>query len=213
MPPENSKIYHIVHLDRLESIIKAQGLYCDRIIRQMPNTGTMVGMGHIKDRRLNELKLTSYPDLFVGDCVPFYYSPRSVMLYMINQQQSQQINYKGGQNHIVHLQADLRKTLQWAKNEAKRWAMTFSNAGSRTFEDSSIEDDFNKLNWTAINSTYWQQFREEKQAEFLLEHHFPWYLFEEIGVIDLNIAKTVTQILNQYAGQQPSVTVHRNWYY
>ncbi|MFN8587276.1 MAG: DarT ssDNA thymidine ADP-ribosyltransferase family protein [Candidatus Eisenbacteria bacterium] len=34
-------------------------------------------------RRLEGLHLASYPDLFVGDCVPFYFCPRSVMLYLI----------------------------------------------------------------------------------------------------------------------------------
>lgn len=95
--PSQPKIYHIVHLDRLGPILSDQGLHCDRTIRQKQNAGTMIGMAHIKSRRLNELQLASHPGLFVGDCVPFYYSPRSVMLYMLTQQQNEQIAYKGGQ--------------------------------------------------------------------------------------------------------------------
>ena len=213
MPLYNKKIYHIVHLDRLISILNEQGLYCDRTIREKPNFGTKIGMDHIKNRRLNELRLSSHPNLFVGDCVPFYYSPRSVMLYIIHKKQSQQITYKDGQENIVHLQADLARTLHWAKSETKRWAMTFSNAGSRTFIDSSNENDFHKLNWSAINTNYWQQVSDEKQAEFLLEKFFPWHLFEVIGVINTNKADEVIRILNCFSGQQPKVQINHNWYY
>lgn len=213
MPPLNTKIYHIVHLDRLMSILSDQGLFCDRAIRGKPNSGTAIGMNHIKDRRLNELQLSSHPSLFVGDCVPFYYSPRSVMLYMIKQQQSDQITYKGGQEHIIHLKADLKSTLEWAQTQTKRWAMTFSNAGSRTFEDSSNINDFTRLNWSAINASYWQQVRDEKQAEFLLEHYFPWHLVETIGVINEVIAQETRSILSQHPEQHPQVHVQRGWYY
>ncbi|MBN1437860.1 MAG: DUF4433 domain-containing protein [Anaerolineales bacterium] len=30
-------------------------------------------MSGVKRRRLEELRLSSHPDLFVGDCVPFYF--------------------------------------------------------------------------------------------------------------------------------------------
>jgi CxxC-x17-CxxC domain-containing protein len=38
-------------------------------------------MNKIKERRL-KLPLSSHFNLFVGDCVPFYFCPRSVMLYV-----------------------------------------------------------------------------------------------------------------------------------
>ena len=41
-------------------------------------------MNSIKQRRLNST-LNSYPNLRVGDCVPFYFCPRSIMLYLIHQ--------------------------------------------------------------------------------------------------------------------------------
>jgi hypothetical protein len=44
--------------------------------------GTTIGMDSIKQRRLTK-SLNSHPDLRVGDCVPFYFCPRSVMLYNI----------------------------------------------------------------------------------------------------------------------------------
>ena len=83
--PSQPKLYHIVHVDRLMSIVADGGLWCDaEIVRREP-PGTTIGMNAIKQRRLGELTLTSYPDLYVGDCVPFYFCPRSIMLYLIYQ--------------------------------------------------------------------------------------------------------------------------------
>ncbi|MCK5828093.1 DUF4433 domain-containing protein, partial [Candidatus Bipolaricaulota bacterium] len=71
--PAAPKLYHIVHADRLPSIIAAERLWCDAEIARRSPHGTSIGMNQIKQRRLTELTLTSYPDLHVGDCVPFYF--------------------------------------------------------------------------------------------------------------------------------------------
>ena len=135
MPPENPKIYHIVHVDRLVSIIHDRFLWCDReIIRRSP-PGTTIGMSNIKMRRLNELRLSSHPGLNVGDCVPFYFCPRSVMLYLIYRANDVDLQYHGGQEPIVHLEADFFSAVRWAEDNNQRWAFTLSNAGTRYFED------------------------------------------------------------------------------
>jgi hypothetical protein len=38
------------------------------------------------------------------------------------------------------------------------------------------------VDWKAVNAYYWSQYKEAKQAEFLLEEQFPWSLVEAIGV-------------------------------
>ncbi len=70
--PADPKIYHIVHVDRLPSIIADGGLLCDAEIAQREPVGTTIGMNDIKQRRLTELRLNSRADLHVGACVPFY---------------------------------------------------------------------------------------------------------------------------------------------
>ena len=66
-PPANPKIYHIVHMDRLSSIIADGHLWCDAEIARReagkPGAGTTIGLSSIKQRRLNELQLTSHPGL------------------------------------------------------------------------------------------------------------------------------------------------------
>lgn len=206
------KIYHIVHLDRLSSILTDGCLFSDAIISQRMNNGSMIGLSNIKERRLTK-SLNSYPDLHVGDCVPFYFCPRSVMLYLIYCKNSE-LAYQGGQEPIIHLQADFNRVIAWAnaQNTPVRWVFTDSNAGSNYFEDFNDLNNLNRIDWNAIQAKYWQELKEGKQAEFLLENAFPWHLIEHIGVYSSNIYQQVANIL-QVQQHRPQVTVEPTWYY
>ena len=175
--PENPKIYHIVHVDRLSSILSEEYLWCDAEVINRTTTGTMIGMNSIKQRRL-EMPLQTHPKLHVGDCVPFYFCPRSVMLYVIHKANHQELAYRGGQSHIIHLEAD---ESGWVEHAQRRWAFTLSNAGSSYFEDRSDLARLDEIDWSAIRATSWQHCKEEKQAEFLIERSFPWELVDGLA--------------------------------
>jgi len=209
--PIRPKIYHICHVDRLPSILASQGLFSDAKVMHHALPGTTVGMHHIKQRRLTELYLDSRPGLLVGECVPFYFCPRSVMLYLIYRRNSE-LTYQGGQESIVHLEADLHETVAWADANARRWAFTLSNAGSRYFEDRADLRQLNEIDWDAVQSNRWQQCKEDKQSEFLLEESFPWALVRRIGVHN---ERTYAQVLHSLQQQQhkPTVEVRAEWYY
>ncbi|MFK9902922.1 DarT ssDNA thymidine ADP-ribosyltransferase family protein, partial [Klebsiella pneumoniae] len=97
---------------------------------QRNNAGTVIGMNSIKQRRLTELTLDCYPDLYIGQCVPFYFCPRSVMLYLIHRGDHPDLGYHGGQDPVLHLEADLFTVMDWAERNRQRWAFTLSNAGA-----------------------------------------------------------------------------------
>ena len=125
--PPKPKIYHIVHLDRLASIIADSQLWCDARMEGRHGTGTTIGLSNIKRYRRTKA-LNSHPDLRVGDCVLFYFCPRSVMLYVIHRANNPELAYRGGQGPILHLEADMRQTIAWADTNNRRWAFTSSNA-------------------------------------------------------------------------------------
>lgn len=208
--PSQPKIYHIVHIDRLASIVTDGFLWCDaRMVLQEP-IGTTIGMNNIKQRRLTSC-LNSYPDLRVGDCVPFYFCPRSVMLYLIYCR-NPELAYRGGQEPILHLEADLNAVIAWAKEQASRWVFTLSNAGSYFFEDRNDLAYLGEINWSAVQALSWKEHKEGKQAEFLLEQRFPWHLIERIAVQSANVYSQVVNILPAH-GHRPVVEVRREWYY
>lgn len=209
--PARPKIYHILHVDRLASVVQSGGLLSDSQMADRPNAGTMIGMPHIKERRLRKA-LSSHPELRVGDCVPFYFCPRSVMLFVISRRTSRDLPYRGGQELIVHLEADLRETVAWAAQNGRRWAFTTSNAGSEHFVDYADLRDLEHINWGAVEAAYWADVRDAKQAEFLLERSFPWRLVARIGCRSRTVQREVHRRL-MAADAQPPVEVRPDWYY
>lgn len=211
--PSEPKIYHITPVDRLSSIIADGCLWSDAEVRRRESPGTTIGLPGIKRRRLEELTLTSHPDLYVGQCVPFYFCPRSVMLYKIHKANDPELTYREGQGPIVHLQADVRAVVEWADAHQRRWAFTLSNAGSYYFEDRCDLSSLSEVDWDAVEARTWAGAPMEwKQAEFLLEREFPWDLIEFIGVHSPEIRDRVRQAL-ETAGHQPIVQVAPRWYY
>lgn len=209
--PAQPKIYHICHVDRLSSIIASAGLLSDAALQQQVLPGTMIGMNHIKQRRLQELRLASHPSLHVGDCVPFYFCPRSVMLYLIHMRNAE-LAYRGGQGPIIHLETDLYTTVQWANAQGRRWAFTLSNAGSYYFEDRADLAQLHEIDWDAVQARLWSPCKDRKQAEFLLEQSFPWHLVGRIGV---HSRPVYTQVMNALPaqGHRPAVEIRSDWYY
>ncbi len=209
--PMEPKIYHIVHVDRLSSIVADGYLRSDAVLQQKARPGTIIGMTSIKKRRLNN-PVKCHFGLNVGDCAPFYFCPRSVMLYVIHKANHPELDYRGGQDPIVHLEADLNEAVDWAVQSGLRWAFTLSNAGSNYFEDRCNLAQLDEINWTAIHARDWRDCKEDKQAEFLVEKSFPWTLIRRVGVRNANIrTKTVEAIRS--ADHQPAVSVQPRWYY
>lgn len=207
--PKTVRLYHIVHIDRLASIIADGFLWSDAQVRAEPKPGTTIGMGRIKDRRL-ELPLTSQPGLMVGACVPFYFGPRSVMLYMLYC--GNQVDYRGGQEPIVHLVVDLHEAVAWAEAEGQRWAFTTSNAASSYFDDHADLGRLDAVDWDAVRVRDWRRVRDAKQAEFLVEHRVPWSLVRGVGVQTPQMARRTARIILE-GGQQTPVKAYPSWYY
>ena len=93
-------------------------MWSDSEARNRDVGGSEIGMADVKRRRLGN-ELESHPGLHVGDCVPFYFCSRSVMLYVIHMSNHPDLEYRGGQGPIIHLEADLRKTVAYAEIKAR----------------------------------------------------------------------------------------------
>ena len=136
------------------------------------------------------------------------------MLYVINQQDHSDLDYSGGQKPILHLQADLKKTVKWAEAENIRWAFSLGNAASRGTEFRRNLSELDELNWDAIRSQWWSESRikEAKQAEFLIESYFAWELVEQIGVYSSQMQSSVLNMISA-STHRPLVSVYPDWYY
>lgn len=129
--------------------------------------------------------------------MPFYFCPRSVMLYVIHCANHPELTYRGGQSPIVHLEADLNTVIAWAKRNDVRWAFSLSNAGAYYTEFRSRPEDLSALNWVAIAASDFRapEVKEAKQAEFLVHANLPFDLVERIGVQSDAVARRARQAL------------------
>lgn len=203
MPP----IYHITPVDNLSGIIKKGGLYCDRDAKRI--NFVSIGHRHIKERRENK-KVPKGPGGVVSDYVPFYFAPRSPMLFVIYKGGVE--GYTGGQGPIIHLcsstEAVSAAGLDWVFTEGQA-AMGYTDF----FDDL---DDLDEIDWPLMQSKYWHDTNDypdrcrRRQAEFLVHKFFPWELVSEIGVCNTATAEKVNKILH---GNGPTVTVKQGWYY
>lgn len=212
--PDEPKIYHITHVDNLDRIIADGELVCDRAVLERGGAKQTIGMSAIKRRRLETLEVPCHPGTKVGDCVPFYFCPRSVMLYVISMANHQDLQYRGGQGPIVHLEADLQRVVDWADDNGVRWAFSLSNAGASYTEFRNHMEQLTELDWTAIQSNDFRQpeVKERKQSEFLVHGRFPIDLIERVGVRSSGVRTQAAQAFSVMA-QRPAIEIRGDWYF
>lgn len=204
--------YHITHLNNLASIQRSGMLLSDGAMRARDGHPETIGMNHIKQRRL-AMPVRCHPGTYVGEYVPCYFCPRSVMLYLLFRGNSPDLTYAGGQDPIVHLEFSFDDVVTWAETQGRPWAISSSNAGAmytRFYKDRANLDN---LDWEAIAARDWRPHdtKEHKQAELLVYESIPWRLVRRIGVHDETIRSEVMRMLGDTG--RPLVEALPEWYY
>ena len=212
--PSSPKIYHITHIDNLSSIVEGGELVSDAKRIASGLSCSLVGMSTIKQRRLAEIKVSCHSETMVGQYVPFYFCPRSIMLYILHRGNHPEVSYKGGQQPILHLRSDFNKVIQWADSNKVPWAFSSGNAGAYLTTFHNHPSQLNQIDWAAVTSTDFRdaKVKEGKQAEFLMFDRFPWMLIEKIGTSNGTIATRVKDMLDN-AVHRPAISVEPTWYF
>jgi hypothetical protein len=203
-----TEIFHITHCNNLPGIINAGGLWCDR----KAGPAVRIGHQHIKDRRLART-VSCNPGGFVGDYVPFYFAPRSPMLFAIHKGSVE--GYAEGEQEVVHLfstvEIVMATSLSWVFSDGHAEMAPLTSFYNRLA-------DLDKIDWEIMRSRYWFDSDEHpdrkrrRQAEFLVHDFFPWRLIRGIGVFGETTAIKVRAILEN-ANHKPDVVVEREWYF
>lgn len=136
------------------------------------------------------------------------------MLYIIYRASHPELDYKGGQGPIVHLEADLHKVVKWADQTGRSWAFSGSNAGAYYTSFWRDLTKLDELNWPHIAARDWApaDIKESKQSEFLMYQAFPWNLVDRIGVRSLQVFNQVSNALSK-STHKPKVEQVPGWYY
>ncbi|SFD20547.1 type II toxin-antitoxin system toxin DNA ADP-ribosyl transferase DarT [Tropicimonas isoalkanivorans] len=208
--PDRPRIYHIVHVDNLASIVGDGCLWPDSVMVKRQGAA-VIGNNEIKADRL-VLPVQCNPGTCVGDYVPFYLCPRSVMLYVISRRNHPNVAYKDGQGPVVHLVADMLEVVDWATANNRHWAFTDINAANRAADFYNDLSKLDQVNWDAINARNWVSCRDHKMAEFLMHESFPWELVRGIGVHSEQVGARAMAAFGT-SQHRPQVKVKREWYY
>ena len=92
------------------------------------------------------------------------------MLFLIYRANHPELTYRGGQDRIIHLEADLNVSVAWAEKNGLKWAFTLSNAGAYYFDDYCDLGQLNNIDWDAVQANRWsgtgisRSVQEGKQA-------------------------------------------------
>ncbi len=202
--PEQVLIYHITDVANLPGILTENGLHSNAVMAK--RNPEIIGDERIKRRRLMEIPIPCCEWRRVGEFVPFYFCPRSPMLFAINKGSTG--HPAGCQKTILHLVS----TLAVGITTSKAWAISSGNAGARHTTFSAKLDALDALDWAAIRATQWQSMQHQKAAEFLVADFFPWTAIKEIGCQNSTTADKVRSVLVN-AAHQPVVVIKTNWYY
>jgi len=202
-------IYHITHFSHLGSIIREGCLRCDREAQEL--CSVRIGHAHIKSRRMKR-PVPLPPGGTLGDYVPFYFAPRSPMLYAIDRGAVE--GYAGGQAEVLHLvssvEAVVEGGLSWLATEGHAemgYTAVFNNLA-----------DLDKIDWKLMTERYWHDTNDDpdrkrrRQAEFLVHRLFPWGMVQAIGVHNESMRELVVRETADVP-YRPEVRVERGWYY
>jgi broad specificity phosphatase PhoE len=118
-------------------------------------------------------------------------------------------DYSGGQDNILHLISDV-DTVRLSNQHC------FFTDIHADLDYAEQVDDFSRINELdlnkIINERYWQDFKEEKQAEFLAFEAVQWQTIQRIGVKSQEVAERVRDLIQRQA-HQPDIVVKPDWYY
>lgn len=207
-------IYHITHLANLAGIIAAGGLWCDAFRAAEVASGvSVVGIAHqhIKDRRAKKV-VNRAAGGTLADYVPFYFAPRSPMLYTISR--GNVAGYNGGQEQVIHLTSTVEKACMLDKP----WCFTDGHADMELSKQFGQLANLDKIDWNIMKEIWWHDTiqdgdrKRRRQAEFLVHRLFPWIAVTEIGVMSEKIAVLVRAVLSGTT-HKPQVAVRADWYY
>lgn len=206
-----ANIYHITHFRNLQSIMECGCLWCDNERLRLQLTSQGIAHQHIKERRARK-EVPVGPGGHLADYVPFYFAPRSPMLFAIHKGIVE--GYNGGQEAVLHLVSSALAVNQ------KSLAFVFTDGHAEVAISTYYNSlkHLNRIDWDVMNAQQWantqddQDRKRRRQAEFLVHRCFPLSLITGIGVNSERVAKAVKA---QLAGQSwsPVIDVRRDWYY
>lgn len=209
--PVPTRVYHFSYIDHLASIV-AEGLLADSAVSGSDRLTMEIGQRSIKAQR-RQRSVPCHPGGVVADYVPFYFAPRSPMLYAVKAGRVPE--YQAGQEPLAYLVTSVERLVSSGLTPV----FTDRNAAlaiAHFTGDVTELDDL--VDWELMEARYWANTpdepdrRERRMAECLVRGRVPWEAFEEVGVISPQRRLQAERLLRG-AGAPLRVLSHPEWYF
>jgi hypothetical protein len=205
-------ILHFTHVSNLPGILASGGLIADSQVER--GSGLLVEAADLdikSSRRTAPVGLPPYG--CVADYVPFYFAPRSPMLFKLAR--GGVPTYTGGQDPLIYLVSAVETVvgagLQWLFSDGNCAA-----AVSQVFNDLSVLDTV--VDWQVMDMTIWKNTAHDpdrmrrRMAEFLVHGRVPMTCMIGIAVRSESVKGQVRDVLAAHSPELP-VLVRPNWYF
>lgn len=210
--PHPTPIYRLIHVDNLAVCLGRGALHSPN---HMPRDGLVYRTIHREDiqegRRVREVGVG--PRGTIHDYVPFYFGPRSVMLYQLST--GWVPSYREGQEPLIHLVSDCQAVADAGIG------FVFSDGHGLARFTAWYDDltDLDSVDWDAVYARLWRDTPDDmdrqrrKQAEFLVHRSLPWGLIGEVGVSNGAARGRVEALLALHGHASLPVRIRPEWYY
>lgn len=207
-PLDPIDVYHFTHLRNLPGIVK-DGLHSDASCRRKGLTQVQVGSAGIRERRLRLPVGNVGPGGCVGDYVPWYFGPRSPMMFTLSRNNYE---FQEGFDEVVYLVSSVPRII----GLGCQWVASDRNAALNLAEFTDDEDELSRhISWEVIEARYWTDFADGadlRAAEFLVHEWVPWEAAEAV-VTKTSKTRAAVEEMIEGLHHSPPVAVRHNWYF
>lgn len=202
----NKLLYHITHINNFESIIKQGSLWSHALIKQHRIHYKDVANQDIQSRRERTLIPVGTGD-YLHDYVPFYFAPRSPMLYSLKMRSIPQ-------EDLVYFMTNT-ETIQ---KHSLHFIFTDAHAIRRLTNFYTDLENLNQIDWDVMQASLWMDTDDDpnrkarRQAEFLVYNEVPLSACIGIAVYHPQMKQRVEEML-EYVGLSLPVAVRRHFYF
>ncbi|WP_221933733.1 type II toxin-antitoxin system toxin DNA ADP-ribosyl transferase DarT [Aeromicrobium piscarium] len=203
---------HFTRVEHLASILR-EGL-CSDTIAQDGLTQVEIGNRSIEDQRRHRVVNVGHGGV-VADYVPFYFAPRSPMLYAIHR--GNVPTYSEGCDRLIYLATSVESLT----SQGLPVVLSDRNAAAAVaefleYDGDPLPEDF--IDWPLMRATYWNSSpeqpdrRERRMAECLVHGRVPAHALEFIVTKSEAVCAEAREILHS-AGVDLPVHVRTSWYF
>jgi hypothetical protein len=206
------RIMHFTHIDNLPGILAAGCLQADSVVDRSSVLKVEAADLDIKAVR-RRARVPLAPHGCVADYVPFYFAPRSPMLYKLHK--GSVVNYAGGQDPLVYLVSSAEAVAA----SGTPFAYSDGNCASIVTQfDNDLAKIESVIDWGLMRAHMWANTANDpdrmrrRMAEFLVYQRVPVQRLSQIVVRHDTIRERVDKLLTAYRIHLP-VSVQPNWYF